>query len=124
MTLLTQKSKVVYRLPGKFEDCDIYSRKHWRRVQHIVNEFWSRWRNEYLSSLQSRQKWQSQSENLSLDDVVILKEESKPRNEWQRGRVTKLFPDGNNVVRSVEIELSNKSRFTRPVNKLILLQKR
>ena len=124
MTLLTQKSKVVYPLPGKFEGCDIYSRKHWRRVQHIVNEFWSRWRNEYLSSLQSRQKWQSQSENLSLDDVVILKEESKPRNEWQLGRVTKLFPDGNNVVRSVEIELSNKSRFTRPVNKLILLQKR
>ena len=86
MTLLTQKSKVVYPLPGKFEGCDIYSRKHWRRVQHIVNEFWSRWRNEYLSSLQSRQKWQSQSENLSLDDVVILKEESKPRNEWQLGR--------------------------------------
>ena len=114
----------MYPLPGKFEGCDIYNRKHWRRAQHIVNEFWSRWRNEYLSSLQSRQKLQSQSKNLSLDDVVILKEESKPRNEWQLGRVTKLFPDGNNVVWSVEIELSNKSRFTRPVNKLILLQKR
>ena len=32
MTLLTQKSKVVYPLPGKFDGADVYSRKHWRRV--------------------------------------------------------------------------------------------
>ena len=54
MTLLTQKSKVVYPLPGKFESSDVYSRKHWRRVQHIVNEFWERWRKEHLSTLQVR----------------------------------------------------------------------
>lgn len=52
MTLLTQKSKVVYPWPGRFENADIYSRKHWRRVQHLVNDFWERWRKEYLNSLQ------------------------------------------------------------------------
>ena len=59
ITLLTMKSKVVSPPPGKFLKPDVYSKKRWRRIQHIANEFWSRWRKEYLQSLQKRQKWTS-----------------------------------------------------------------
>ena len=38
--LLTLKSKVVLPLPGMFQSPDAYSRKWWRRVQHLANEFW------------------------------------------------------------------------------------
>ena len=58
VNILTMKSKVVSPPPGEFSKPDIYSRKRWRRIQHIANEFWSRWKKEYLQSLQERQKWE------------------------------------------------------------------
>ena len=122
MTLLTHKTKVVYPLPGSFCDVDLYSRKYWRRVQHLVNEFWERWRKEYLNSLQERCKWQRELKNaIGINDVVLLKEE-RPRNQWSLAKITKLIPD-TGLTRTVEIELANKSRLRRPLNKIVLLQK-
>ena len=42
--LLTMKSKVVIPPPGAFGKPYLYCRRRWRRVQHISNEFWNRWR--------------------------------------------------------------------------------
>ena len=53
---LSMKSQVVMTLTGVFGTPDINCRKRWRRVQHISNEFWSRWRKEFLATLQDRQK--------------------------------------------------------------------
>ena len=44
--LLTMKSKVILPPPGEFQRADLYSRKRWRRVQFLVNEFWVRWRKD------------------------------------------------------------------------------
>ena len=41
--ILTMKSKVVMHPPGVFDKPDLYCRRRWRRIQHISNEFWSRW---------------------------------------------------------------------------------
>ena len=76
------KSKVVIPPPGVFSTSDIYSRKHWRRVQHISNEFWDRWRKEVLMTLQSQQKWNSPKRNCEIGDILLLKEEAE-RNRWQ-----------------------------------------
>ena len=54
--ILTMKSKVVMTPPGVFGTPDLNCRKRWKRVQHISNEFWSRWRKEFLATLQDRQK--------------------------------------------------------------------
>ena len=50
--LLTMKTNVILPPPGNFQKSDLYSRKHWRRTQHLANEFWKRWRSEYLQNLQ------------------------------------------------------------------------
>jgi hypothetical protein len=42
--LLMMKSKVLLPPPRVFQKEEMYLRKHWRRVQHLCNEFWSRWR--------------------------------------------------------------------------------
>ena len=55
--ILTMKSKVVMTPPGVFGTPALNCRKRWRWVQHISNEFWSRWKNEFLAALQDRQKW-------------------------------------------------------------------
>ena len=49
--LLTSKTKIMMAPPGTFTQADIYSRRRWRRVQHLVNEFWSRWRISSVSAI-------------------------------------------------------------------------
>ena len=53
INLLTMKSKVLMPPQGVFSTTDIYSHKHWRRVQHISNEFWDGWRKEVLMTLRA-----------------------------------------------------------------------
>ncbi len=42
--------------PGIFNKNDNYSRRRWRQVQYLADIFWCRWRREYLTLLQDRQK--------------------------------------------------------------------
>ena len=39
INLLTMKSRVVMPSPGNFTTPDRYSKKQWRRVQHVANKF-------------------------------------------------------------------------------------
>ena len=126
--LLTFKSDVVFPPPGKFERADVYSRKHWRRVQYLANEFWSRWKSEYLSSLQSRQKWTKESRNFMVGDVVLVKDSNifTKRNGWPMALVEEVLPSDDGLVRQVRLRVAykqeNKTRtLLRPITKLVLL---
>ena len=118
--LLTLKSKVVMPLPGRFVQQDLYCRKRWRRVQYLVDEFWSRWTKEYLSTLQSRQKWTKPEVNLEVRDVVLMVGENTPRSQWPRAIVTQTHPGKDNLVRKVTVKTSAKE-YERPVHKTVLL---
>ena len=61
--ILTMKSKVVLPPPSHFVKADEYSIKRWTRIQHIANEFWVRWRKEFLWLLQPRHKWNEKHRN-------------------------------------------------------------
>ena len=49
--ILTMKTKMVMPPPGVFQKLDLYCRSRWRRIQHLSNEFWSRWRKEFIRTL-------------------------------------------------------------------------
>ena len=121
--LLTMKSKIVPPPPGIFSAADIYSRRYWRRTQHIVNEFWVRWQKEFLLSLQKRCKWKKKCRNLQVDDVVLLKTENE-RNSWPLAIIENVYPDTNDLVRSADVRLSDGRTFHRPIGKIILLVER
>jgi len=121
VNLLTMKSNVFTSPPGTFDEADIYSRRRWRRIQHVANEFWSRWRKEYLQSLQQRTKWQGKQRCFRVGDVVVLKETSEYRCDWKLARVEEAFSDERGSVRSVRLRLSNGQELTRPIHKLVLL---
>ena len=70
VNLLTIKSRIVMPLPGNFTTPDRYSRKPWRRVQHLANEFWDRWRKEVLLTLQNREKWNNQKRNCQIGELM------------------------------------------------------
>ena len=80
-SLLTMKTKVILPPPGNFQRADMYSRKYWRRVQHLANEFWQRWQKEYLIDLQRRTKWNVPQKNFQKDDIVLIAEDNLPRNK-------------------------------------------
>ena len=92
LNLLTMKSKMVMPPPGIFATPDKYCRKHWRRVQHICNEFWNRWRKEVLLSLQSRTKWNNPTRNCKVGDIVLLKNEAD-RNQWPMAKIVATNKD-------------------------------
>lgn len=130
---LTLKTKVVLPPPGKFTSADLYSRKWWRRVQHLTNEFWSRWKKEFLLSLQTRQKWTRPRKNLQVNDVVIVKDNDTPRNQWKLCRVIEAQADQDGLVRKVMLDVGSPnltsdgkrnqplSTLERPIHKLVLL---
>ena len=67
-----------------------------------LGEFWLRWRNEFLQSLQIRQKWNTKNRDFKIGDIVLLKEDLG-KNKWPIARVMKIESDSNGAVRSVEL---------------------
>ena len=58
-------------MPVNFSSLELYS-KQWRYVQYLANMFWTRWRKEYLLTLQPRRKGQHETRNLEEGDLVLL----------------------------------------------------
>ena len=118
------KTKVVLPPPGVFQRADVYCRKRWRAVQYLANEFWTRWRKEYLLNLQQRQKWTAVRPNLRVDDIVLVADLDCPRNQWPLGRIVEIYPSNDGLVRKVSVKVaSSQEPLSRPVAKLVLLLK-
>ena len=120
--VLTMKTRIVLPPPGIFQREDMYCRKRWRQVQYLANQFWSRWKKEYLSGLQKRQKWGGEKRNFRINDIVLVKDENLPRNQWPLARVVKVFASKDKLVRRVQLLIpTSKSELQRPIHKLVLL---
>jgi hypothetical protein len=118
--LLLQRPAI--NLPtGNFDEADLYSRKTWRQSQVLSDHFWKRWLHEYLPTLQQRQKWLRPQRNLAVNDLVILVDENVPRGHWLLGRVTKVFPGRDGLVRVAEVK-TKTNIFKRPISKLCFLE--
>ncbi|XP_071486966.1 uncharacterized protein [Diadema antillarum] len=106
--------------PTVTRETDVYARRRWRQVQYMSDLFWRRWTKEYLPQLQQRQKWVEPQRNLQVGDLVLLVDQTLPRNTWLLGRVTRTLPDAEGYVRSVEVK-TKLGAYTRPISKLCLL---
>ena len=73
----------------------------WKLRQKLHTEFWNRWRREYLQCLQPSQIWTKPGHEPKVNEVVLLNDEPRPRNEWAIARVLEVFPGKDGKVRSV-----------------------
>ena len=105
---------------GAFQKSDIYAKKRWKRVQYLVDVFWSRWRKEYLVTLQQRAKWQRPKRNVAVGDIVRIIDTSAPRNTWPMGRVEAIFEDKRGNTRSCRVR-TKSSMLERPIAKLCVV---
>ena len=106
--------------PGHFQKEDLYARRRWRQVQYMSDLFWKRWIKEYLPQLQERQKWSNIRRNFTPEDIVIIVDDSAPRNSWLTGRIVETIMDKKGLVRQLRIK-SKTGFLTRPINKVCLL---
>ena len=94
--------------------------KRWQLLNQLKESLWVSWKREYLQSLQVRGKWNQVQDNLRVGDLVIITSEQTPPAQWSLGRVLKVFPGSDNLVRVADIRTSG-SIIRRPIRKLILL---
>lgn len=126
--LIHMKTSTPLPPPGKFVKEDLYARKRWRRVQYLAEQFWSRWRKEYLVNITTRQQWHTTRRNIKAGDIAILKEENLPRNQWKMVKVVETIKDKEGLVRKVKLQVGrgNSGRNTecileRPIQNLVVL---
>lgn len=129
------KSSIPLPPLGKFIKEDVHVRKHWTRVQYLSEQLWQRWRKEYLSNIALCQRWHAPRRNVVVSDIVIIKEEDIPRNEWKRAKVIEANEDDDGLVRKVTVQMGDSklgkkgerlqqpSIIQRPIQKLVVLLK-
>lgn len=115
-------------LNDEFHSMDVlsYGSKRWRRVQYLSDQFWSRWKVDYLQTLQRRQKWTKPHRSFRTGDVVLLKDSQSKRYQWPIAKVSAVKCSADGLVRSVEVLTacrgsSGLRKLCRPINELSLL---
>ncbi|XP_060875890.1 uncharacterized protein LOC132949125 [Metopolophium dirhodum] len=98
------------------ENVPLSKMQRWRLVTDLHRYFWTRWKNEYLSTLQLRTKWSDDGKQLNVGDLVLIKEPSHPL-YWRYGRITDLHPGADGVSRVATVHTSS-GVLTRPAVKL------
>jgi hypothetical protein len=83
----------------------------WQLCQQLSQQFWKRWRNEYLGELQQRQKWYHEQENIAVGDLVLIKEDHLPPLKWMRGRIMKINFGNDQRVRKVTLKAATGPDF-------------
>ena len=107
--------------PGLFDKNDCYARRRWAQAQYLTNQFWLRFKREYLPNIIHRQKWFTKKRNFQKDDIVLIVDETQPRSRLTLGKVINTYPDSNGLVRTVLVK-SGKTLFKRPITKLCLVE--
>ncbi|XP_039289437.1 uncharacterized protein LOC111054561 [Nilaparvata lugens] len=82
-------------------------RSRWRQLALITQELWDRWSAEFLVTLQRKSKWSSESENLQIGAVVILKDTGTSPSVWKLARITAVHPGKDNKVRVVTVRTAS-----------------
>lgn len=51
-----------------------------------------------MLNLQQRGKWYKTQNNAKINDIVMLMDNSLPRNEWKLAKVTKVYPSEDGII--------------------------
>lgn len=103
-----------------YSDSELLSKKRWRHSQVLSDHFWKHFVHDFLPTLQSRQKWHRERQNIAVGTVVLIVDEQLPRALWKVGTVSSVIPSSDGRVRTAVVKVKDQT-YTRPVVKLIEL---
>ena len=93
--------------------------RRWKFVEKLNQELWKKWFDEIFPTLQRVPKYAKRLANLKLNDLVILKD-STPSTLWPIGRVMKLYPGIDGIVRVIDIK-TKTGTYKRKINHVLPL---
>ncbi|KAA0199907.1 hypothetical protein HAZT_HAZT010866 [Hyalella azteca] len=103
--------------------------RQWRRVKYLSDQFWIKFRWDYLSELQRRNKWKTPRRRLKCGDLVLVRDKTTDRLHWPMGLVQFVKTSADGLVRSATIRtiVTKNSEITsriyeRPIGELVLLE--
>lgn len=107
--------------PGIFPTEGLLKRK-WKQVQQLADQFWRRFRQEYLHLLSLRAKWLMQRRNFSVGDLVLVSDANLLHAQWTLARVTAVKANPNDaMVSSIRVKTAT-TELERPITKIVLLE--
>ncbi|GBO24147.1 hypothetical protein AVEN_206031-1 [Araneus ventricosus] len=95
-------------------------RNRWQLLTKKVQTIWKHWSKNYLNNLQRRHKWMFKKDNVQIGAIVLVKEDNVPVSNWPLGRIVKLYPGKDNIIRVVDIK-TKTGIFKRSVSRLCVL---
>lgn len=96
--------RIVQPLAQNLTDVSLNRVTRNKLLDKLQQDFWSSFRKDYLSTLQSRYKWNTIEYNLKEGDIVLIKEDNMPPGVWPMARVIRVFPGADGLVRNVQIK--------------------
>ena len=108
-------------------------RKSYKKLKANISYFENRFKNEYLTALQERHTYLNKCKNNSVEeilrigDIVLLKEDHKPRLSWRKGKIEAFIVGKDNVTRGVKIlayqnKLQKTVTLKRPLQLIVSLE--
>ena len=92
---------------GNLEDVPV----RWAKVWSFANLWWERWEGDSFQLMCPRKKWSQVERSLSVGDIVMVKSDSKlKKTKYRLAKVTKLLPDEEGNVRTVEIGVRRRGK--------------
>ena len=97
--------------------------QQYSKLSEIIKRFVQVWSKDYLTALKEKHFGNMsphQAVSIREGDIVLVSNDH-PRNRWPLGRITRVFPDSDQIVRQVEV-MSQGHTSIRTLDKLYALE--
>jgi len=84
-------------------DLPVNRLSRWSYVQQMVQQLWKCWSQDYLHQLQQRNKWKDIRPNVTIDDLVLVREDNLPPLVWKKAVISDIHA-GRDGLTSCYIE--------------------
>ncbi|XP_031336996.1 uncharacterized protein LOC116166263 [Photinus pyralis] len=86
-------------------------------LDRMIQDFWKRWRLECLTEMQTRYRWNTETNPIEIGTVVLLNQPNVPPLSWPLGIIEKTYPGTDQVVRVLDVR-TKTGIYRRPVIKV------
>ena len=91
-------------------------------LQGALRQFWELWVSAYIQALPPIASETNTVQKISPGELVLLRHENQKRVYWPTGRIVKVFPGKDKVIRSVTVKMADGALLNRSVQKLHRLE--
>lgn len=110
-------STPLKHLPQYNETDAKYLLRRYKLLDQMVTSFAKRWKHEYLHQLQSREKWNTNTNPIEIGTVVVILTDNTPPLHWPLGVVVAVYYGEDNICRVALVKTAT-GVYKRPVVRL------